>query len=838
MICNDRVSVCPVLQVADDCINSMLLEQCSHDDLELGPSAAFTARFADGRLAEISCASNKIYEVLGLKPIDVKDSADPFLTRIFPSDIDQFILSAVYSARSMEPWCVNFRFDHYVKGEIWVEWRANPIFKNYELIWDGVMLDFTEQKRSQRMLHLLESALDNMSDGSLVIDRQGNILEANRSICEMLGFNRSEIIGSKIFAFSDEFSQEKWSDHWEEIVNAGYFMQIETVIYTRLGYSLDVNVSINLFKFEDEVYNLSCVRDISNLKGNDGCRLVAASAFEASREGVVITDKEVCIQDVNPAFSLITGYSFGEVIGNKPNIISSGEHDKLFYKAMWSSLKNEGSWSGEIRNRHKKGRLYTAYLSIQAVRDDVGDIKHYIGSLSDISQIKNKERYLQYLAYHDALTNLPNRLMLSSLLSNALAAVNKNDSLLGVLCLDLDGFKPINDDYGHEVGDKVLVEVSRRLLEQTRSTDKVVRVGGDEFVVLLVGVQDAEVCAHAANRLLDAIAKPIVIGEDTVDLTVSIGICLQSGESGGDTDVLIRHANQAMCMAKSGGRNQYVFFGRSRLNDNQESIRTVHELRRGLKNDQFAVYYQPIIDLATGRVTKAEALVRWKHPKHGMVPPSEFIPIAENGGLINEIGGLVFRNAARVAYTLNSYEEIGSDMVQISINRSPRQFLHRDGVDQWIDYLRAHNIPGELIGVEITEGLLLDDRPNVLQQLNLLRSNGISISLDDFGTGYSALSYLTKFKIDYLKIDRSFVKDIVVDTDYRAIVNSIIHMAKQIGIQTIGEGIETEEQRDMLKAAGCDMAQGFLYARPMPENEFIEFVLTNRAWEFDICNCI
>jgi len=835
MIDKDNICSCEVMAPIDVAKNNISLAPSFSDILELSPCAAFTVRFIGGRLTEIPFASKKLNDIIGLHPKDVEDSADPFLSRISQLDVDKFYLSAVASARSMEPWCVDFRFDHYVKGEIWIEWRANPIFKNCELIWDGIMLDITAQKQAQRMQYILENALENMSDGSLVVDRQGNILEANRSICGMLGYEKPELLGRQIFGYLQEFTAENWDEHWDGVVNSGWSSQIEAVINTKLGASLTVDVSSNLFEFENEIYNLFCIRDTTECKKTEEHLQMAANVFEASREGIILLDKENCIQDVNPAFRKITGYSYEEVIGSKPSMLSSGEHDESFYETMWSKLNKEGSWSGEIKNRHKDGRLYTVHLNILVVHDGVGEVKHYIGIFTDISQLKDQE---QHLAYHDVLTNLPNRLLLSSMLSNALAVIKEEGSLLGVLCLDLDGFKHINDNYGQGVGDLVLIEVSHRLSEQTRSNDKVARVGGDEFVVLLIGIQDTEECARTASRLLDVMAKPILIGENVVNFTASIGISLHNGEGQDDTDVLIRHADQAMYMAKSSGRNQYVFYDQYKPNDAQENDRTVHELRQALKCDQLVVYYQPIIDLATGRVTKAEALVRWKHPKLGIVPPNEFISIAENGGLINEIGDLVFQSAAGVAYALNSYEEIGSDKIQISINRSPRQFFHRDGVDRWINYLNTHEIPGELLGVEITEGLLLDDWPNVLQQLNMLQSNGISISLDDFGTGYSALSYLTKFKIDYLKIDRSFVKDIVVDADYHTIVNSIIFLAKQLGIQTIGEGVETQEQNELLKTAGCDMVQGYFYAKPMPESEFIEFALTNRAWECDICSCL
>jgi len=566
------------------------------------------------------------------------------------------------------------------------------------------------------------------------------------------------------------------------------------------------------------------VLDITERKRADDQLRMAASVFEAAREGITITDPEGVILDINPAFACITGYAKDEVLGKRSNILSSGKHTRDFYEEMWKQLKTSHMWSGEIVNRRKNGELYSEHLDITSVKDESGNIKHFIGIFSDISHLKQHEQHLQHIAHHDYLTGLPNRLLLTERLSTSIANTRRERNMMAILYLDLDNFKPINDEYSHEFGDSVLVEVSRRLVTTVRHEDTVARIGGDEFIVLLTGISDTEECELAAQRLLDVISHPIIIENESMSLTASIGISLFPNDGQYDADILLRYADQAMYFAKAAGRNNYIFFDSYAREKIRNQNQTIHELRQALNANEISVYYQPIIDLTSNRFTKAEALVRWHHSS-GLIPPSQFIPIAENGGLIHEIGDLVFKRAARIAHLWNHQEKNSNgEKFKISINRSPRQFFKSDSVDIWEEHLQNENCSGELLIVEITEGLLMDDRQEVLDQLNQLRNSGITISLDDFGTGYSALSYLKKFKLDYIKIDKSFINDIATSTDDLAIVESIIAMAKRLGIKVVAEGVETEEQAKLLKAAGCDMAQGFFYAKPMSEEEFLRFV--------------
>jgi diguanylate cyclase (GGDEF)-like protein/PAS domain S-box-containing protein len=566
-------------------------------------------------------------------------------------------------------------------------------------------------------------------------------------------------------------------------------------------------------------------RDISARRAMEQQLRTAASVFDAAKEGIFITDPSGYIYDTNPAFSTITGYTNDDVLDQCLSLLVPEEHDRNLYHNLWTTLQKEGAWSGEIVSQRKNGETYHVYLNIMAMYDEHGSPSYYIGIFSDITQLKLHEQQLQHLAYHDALTGLPNRLLLSDRLSQAIAQARRSDNKLAVLYLDLDGFKPINDNFGHEKGDLVLVEVARRLSDSLRESDTVARIGGDEFVALLTDISGLSECEVTSRRLLDSITQPIMLDGHRLNLSASVGISRYPDDGSADADILLRYADQAMYLAKAAGRNQFLFYGDDSRNQTLNNTKIIHQLRLALDQNQISVHYQPIIDLATGEVVKAEALARWKHHEQGMIPPSEFIPVAETSGLMHWIGDLVFEQAVRVAKTWNNRTNSPPDEPKrISVNISPRQFFHRNGVSNWVRYLKDRNICGKFMTVEITEGLLLEDHTEVLDQLNLLRDIGITISLDDFGTGYSALSYLKKFDIDYLKIDRSFICNIVDDPNDRAIVEAIIVMAKRLGIKLVAEGVETRSQAAMLGAVDCDMGQGFWYAKAMPESEFLAFV--------------
>jgi diguanylate cyclase (GGDEF)-like protein/PAS domain S-box-containing protein len=548
---------------------------------------------------------------------------------------------------------------------------------------------------------------------------------------------------------------------------------------------------------------------------------IAASVHDALREGVLVTDADANIVAVNPAFTRLSGYTAAEVVGRTPRMLQSGRHDKAFYERMWDSISKTGRWHGEIWNRRKTGEAYLEWLSIDTLYDSAGKVLRRIGLVTDITDQKRAEETIWRQANYDALTELPNRRLFLDRLKHETARAQRAGRLVALMFIDLDRFKDVNDTFGHQTGDLLLVEAARRISECVRVTDTVARLGGDEFTVIMADLVQTERVSRIAQDMLESLAQPFSLHGEVAYVSASIGITIFPSDTQ-DVETLLTNADQAMYVSKGLGRNRYSYFTGSLQATAQTRLQLGKDLRSALAAGQLELYAQPIVELGSGRVVKAEALLRWRHPAYGMVPPIQFIPIAEESNLINEIGDWVFKESARTAkqwYEARRAGAINGEAIQISVNKSPRQFLSGNTEETWVEHLKQLDLPTECIAIEITEGLLLHDRPEVARKLAQFHEAGVRVSLDDFGTGYSAMAYLKAFPIDYLKIDRLFVRDMATDPDAHAIVEAIIVMAHKLGLRVIAEGIETAEQRDMLKAAGCDYGQGFLFARPMPAAE-------------------
>lgn len=542
----------------------------------------------------------------------------------------------------------------------------------------------------------------------------------------------------------------------------------------------------------------------------------AASVYEVSGEGIVVTDENNVILAVNPAFTRLTGYTAEEAIGKDPNLLASGTMDSAFYRGLWRSLKATGQWQGEIWNKRKDGTVFAEWLTINVIHDEAGRVYRYVGVFSDISEKKRAEETIWQQANYDQLTNLPNRRLFCDRLEQDLRRAEREGSMLAVLFVDLDRFKDVNDAMGHSAGDMLLVEAAKRLRQGVGESDMVARLASDEFVIALTQVDDPGTVDRIAHALLHSLAEPYLLSGDPAYISASIGITLFPSD-GGDVETLLLNSGRAMNVAKQHGANQFSWHTLELQVAAQVRADLGRHLRTAITENQFRVFYQPIIDMSSGRVVKAEALIRWQHPERGLVGPGTFIPLAEDLGLIQEMGDWVFRT---VALQARQWLDRGIDL-QYSVNKSPRQFGPQHDVTEWLAYLEEIGLPPEKIVVEITEGLLLDARPDVIEQLSQMRSGGIQIAIDDFGTGYSALSYLQQFDIDYLKIDRSFIKDLDEDANDRALAGAIVVMAHKLGIKVIAEGVETEVQRDWLQQARCDYVQGFFYAKPLPPEEFL-----------------
>ena len=546
---------------------------------------------------------------------------------------------------------------------------------------------------------------------------------------------------------------------------------------------------------------------------------IAASAFEV-QEGVMIADANNTILRVNQSFTKQMGYSSEEVMGKTAEFLISERHDEQFYKDLLLALRAENYWLGEVWIRHKDGLVNPYRLTITAVTDPGGLTTNYVAAFSDIREFKEAQESILLLAFNDPLTQLPNRRLFHDRLEQEITRAKRSSLKLALLFIDLDHFKEVNDTLGHDMGDILLKEAALRLNHCLRASDTVARQGGDEFTVILPDLPDIESVEHVVQALLHKMSLPFHLKEHTTYITASIGIAFFP-EDATDATQLMKSADQAMYDAKHHGGNRSRYFTQSMQTVADARMAIANDLHTALAENQFRVYYQPIVELNSGAVYKAEALIRWMHPTRGNICPSEFIPIAEDTGLIVEIGDWVFREAARQTAMLRATYE---PRFQTSVNVSPVHFYNaRDYHVDWFEYLSSIGLPGQSLALEITEGLLMDVNDSINKQLLDFRDAGLELSLDDFGTGYSSLSYLKKFDVDYLKIDRSFVSNLTEDSDDAVLCEAMIVMAHKLGIKVIAEGIETNEQRDILLNAGCDYGQGYLFSEPVSMDEFSRF---------------
>lgn len=545
-------------------------------------------------------------------------------------------------------------------------------------------------------------------------------------------------------------------------------------------------------------------------------RELASLIYKNSSQAMLISDANNAIISINPAFTEITGYAEEDVLGRDPKLLSSGENDKALYKEMWDTLKRTGHWSGEVLNRRKNGELYPEILNISTVTNDFGLVDHYIGLFYDITKQKKADELIIEQANFDPLTKLQNRGMFKARLEEEIKRSKRSKLPFALLFLDLDHFKEVNDSLSHEVGDKMLVEVSKRIKNEVRESDIVSRLGGDEFAIIFTELKELHSIDRITKNILDSLAQPYAIGVDQIYSSASVGITLYPSDAD-DATQLLKNSDQAMYLAKTSGRSCYRYFTLSMQEAAEKRRILINDLHNALELNQFEVYYQPIINMKTGEITKAEALIRWNHPERGLVSPDNFIPMAEESGLIIDIGDWVFKEAMR--QTSLWKKNYGIEF-QTSVNKSPIQFRSAKKLNNWVEYLNELGLSGKNSVIEITENLLMENESRIIDKLLQLREVGIDISLDDFGTGYSSLSYLKKFDVDYLKIDRSFVNNLSEASQDFILCEAMIVMAHKLGIKVIAEGIETADQQQLLSAMGCDYGQGYLFSRPVPAGEF------------------
>lgn len=537
---------------------------------------------------------------------------------------------------------------------------------------------------------------------------------------------------------------------------------------------------------------------------------LAEKVFEYSSEAIMVTDAEGLIIRVNPAFTHLTGYAASEAVGQTPRILNSGRHDIAFYQQMWAALLNEGQWSGEVWDKRKDGTIYPKWAVINAVRE-AGVVTHFVALFVDISERKEADERIEYLAYHDHLTGLANRLMFEQRMQHAMARAERNDTRLALVFIDLDRFKNINDSLGHQFGDQLLIEAARRLRAAVRVSDTVARLGGDEFLVVLENVGDQNRCARLIVKLQEELAQAYTIGETAVHAPPSMGVAVYPTD-GVDVQTLMKHADMAMYQVKAKGRNAWAFYAPAMNHAVQERLQLENDLRQALARGEFVLYYQPQWKISTHRLIGWEALVRWQHPQQGLVPPDKFIPIAEETGLIVALGEWVLTTACAQAM---AWQAAGLGAQHMAVNLSARQFTERNLLERIDAILARTGLPAAQLELEITESVLMEDAERTVSILRALKERGVHIAIDDFGTGYSSLAYLKAFPANKLKIDRSFVRDLTDDANDAAIVWAIISLAHSLGLSTLAEGVESEGQRQFLENHGCQEQQGYLWGRPL-----------------------
>jgi diguanylate cyclase (GGDEF)-like protein/PAS domain S-box-containing protein len=543
---------------------------------------------------------------------------------------------------------------------------------------------------------------------------------------------------------------------------------------------------------------------------------LAAMVFESSAEGIMITNRDNEIVSTNRALGEITGYSAEELLGKNPRLFASGRHDHTFFREMWKTLLEIGHWQGEIWNRRKNGEVFPQFLTISVERDEQGETAHYIGLVTDISQRKYDEERIERLAYYDPLTDLPNRVLLQDRLARVLAVAQREQHSAAILMLDLDRFKNINESLGHSVGDSVLQAVAERLRSCVREADTVARLGGDEYLVVMGELDSAQDAAIVARKILDAFIPPVTVGDKELGITLSIGIGVFPND-GEDEQTLMKNADSAVYSAKQAGRNTYQFYTRDMNASMLNTLLIENALRRALERQELRLFFQPQVDLGSGKIIGAEALIRWMHPEQGLVAPCSFIPIAEESGLILPIGEWVLRDAFR---HLKSWQDAGFADLTVAVNMSALQFHQENLAERIVAIANETGADLQYVELELTESMIMHSAEAMIESMLALKALKLKLSIDDFGTGYSSLSYLKRFPIDKLKIDRSFVNDIADNPADLAISKVIIDLARNLNMRVIAEGVETAEQLRLLRDHGCDEMQGFFFSRPVPAEEF------------------
>lgn len=785
---------------------------------------------ADGRIAEANSAAAQFYgySVPALQGMQITD-----INTLPPEQTAQEMARAQGEQRD------HFFFQHRLSsGEIRdVEVHSGPFELDGRQLLYSIVHDITERRKAEALLREGEerfrSTFELVAVGLAHVSLDGRFILVNEKYCSLTGYTREEMLARTFLDITHP------ADHDENLRRVAQLLQGKlsmlvwekryvrkdgTLLWGRLTGSVRRNAS------GEPVHFIVAVEDISEEKRIEQQLRLTSSVFEEAREGIVITDPHASIIRVNRAFSALTGYEGDEVIGKNPNMLQSGHQGRDFYEGMWHSLHEAGFWHGEVWNRRKSGEVYAEDLSITSVHDAQGNLTHYVGMFSDITEKKRQHERIEHLAYHDALTRLPNRTLLSDRMKQALARAARNNTRVAVCYMDLDGFKAVNDAHGHRAGDRLLTQVARRLEASVRAEDTVARLGGDEFVVLLTDLTQEMEEVAVLPRILEKLSEPCTIDEGkTASVSASIGVAVFPGD-GGDADTLIRQADQAMYQAKQGGRNRVHLFDAQKDSEARSHRETIARVRSALTGGEFLLHFQPRVNMRSGTVVGAEALLRWKQGTT-LIAPGMFLAAVENETLIIDIGNWVLEASLAA---MERWQKQGLD-IGVSVNIAARQLLAPDFPEHVRAALSRHPaVKPSHLELEILETTALKDLHSVTAAMEECRRLGVEFSLDDFGTGYSSLTYFRRLPANVIKIDQSFVRDMLRDPADVSIIKGILGMTEAFSRVAVAEGVEHDDHGPALLALGLDIAQGYAIARPMPENEFIEWARAfkpNPSWK-------
>ena len=678
-----------------------------------------------------------------------------------------------------------------------------------------------------RQTAVLRRIIDSIPDFIILKDTNSAYLGSNKAFEEFTGKSEQDQIGKTDYDLFDSNLAVSFRSLDRQILETGQtHSQEEWVTYPDGRQALLSTVKTPFYGPNGEILGLVGIsRDITDRVAAENSLRQAATVFESTREGVMITDADKYIFMVNRAFTEMLGYTEQEVLGRSTDMLQSPRHDKDFFRRMWTEIKTVGHWQGEVWNRRKDGSEFPQLLSISAVKDNDGKISQYVSVFTDISKIKETEAELEFLAHHDPLTRLPNRRLLLSRISHGIETVKRDGGLLALLMLDLDRFKDVNDSFGHTTGDELLQQVADRLSKRLRTVDTLTRLGGDEFTVLLQGIAHKEDAGRVASEIVTMLGEPWFLSNGfEVRIGSSVGITLFPDHCT-TAEEMLQQADTALYQAKEEGRGRFKYFSENLTLAARERIALEAALRRAITENELRVFYQPQVDIATGEIVGAEALLRWQHPEDGMMLPSKYITVAEETGLIGAIGDWVLKQTCLQG---KQWLDAGFKPINLAVNLSPQQFHHKDIAATVSSTLEETGFPPELLELELTETILIKREHDAVAKMDLLRQQGIRLAIDDFGTGYSSLSYLKRFPLDVLKIDKSFVDEIPDQRDDMEIANTVIAIGHTLGFKVLAEGVETEDQLAFLREQGCDLYQGYLKSPPLPSEEF-EKLLTKQS---------